>query len=134
MPVQLDQVGAVDFAGIGPRAALVNPQQRIERFERAAMNIKCSRQQLADRRLPARFVDRLSIPGPKEQVIGLAAGFRVAAEEGPDIALETSGRRRCLIGASALSTFDRGVGVPPLGGPDRLKPGLQPLNSPLTRH
>jgi hypothetical protein len=37
-------------------------------------------------------------------------------------------------GSSALSTFDRGVGVPPLGGPDRLKPGLQPLNSPLTRH
>jgi hypothetical protein len=36
--------------------------------------------------------------------------------------------------ASALSTFDWGVGVPPLGGPDRLKPGLQPLNSPLTRH
>jgi hypothetical protein len=75
MPVQLDQVGAVDLAQVRPGAPLVNPQQRIERVECTAMDIKRIRQQLADRRLPARFVDRLGTPSPKEQVVGLAAGL-----------------------------------------------------------
>jgi len=36
--------------------------------------------------------------------------------------------------ASRLSTVDRSVGVPPSGGKDLLKPGLQLLKSRLTRH
>jgi len=38
--------------------------------------------------LPAGFVDGLAAAGPEEELVGLAAGSRVAAEEGADVALK----------------------------------------------
>src|SRR4051794_28434613 len=40
MPMQLDQVRPLDLAQISPCAALVNPEQRLERIERVAMHVK----------------------------------------------------------------------------------------------
>ena len=91
--VQLDQVGPVDLAQVGPGAPFVDAQQRVERFEGAAMDVEGIRQQLADRRVPAGVVDGLGIAGPKEPVAGQAAGGRVAAEEGAAIALEAEWER-----------------------------------------
>ena len=39
MPVQLDQVRALDLAQVRPGEALVNPEQRLERVERLAVNM-----------------------------------------------------------------------------------------------
>jgi hypothetical protein len=38
------------------------------------MDVKRSRQQLADGRPPAGFVDGLGAPGPEEEIIGQTAG------------------------------------------------------------
>ena len=40
MPMQLDQVRALDLSQIRPGTALVNPEQRIERIERVAVDIE----------------------------------------------------------------------------------------------
>jgi hypothetical protein len=58
------------------------------------VDIQRIRQQLADRRLPAGFVNRLDVASPIEEVVGPAAGRGVAAEDGPDIALEANWQRR----------------------------------------
>ncbi len=85
MPVQLDQVRSLDRAEIRPGAALVHPQQRLERVERLEVNINGVRQELADRGALARHVHGLSIPRTKQQVIRLAAGFGVVPKECPDL-------------------------------------------------
>jgi len=40
MPVQLDQVRPLDLTEIRPGAALVHPEQRLERIQRLPVNIK----------------------------------------------------------------------------------------------
>ena len=94
LAVQLDQVGPVDLAQVGPGASLVDAEQRVERLERGAMDVEGVRQQLADGRPPAGFVDGLGVAGPEEQIIGQAAGVRVAAEEGADVPLEADRKGR----------------------------------------
>ncbi len=92
--VQFDRVGAVDLSQVRPGAAFVNAEQRLERFERAAVDTEGIRQQLADRRLPARFINGLGVAGAEKKVIGLPAGLGVAAEERADSALEVNWQRR----------------------------------------
>jgi hypothetical protein len=57
------------------------------------MDVERGRQQLADSRPPAGFVDGLGAAGPDEEIIGQTAGVGVAAEEGADVALEAE--RKC---------------------------------------
>ena len=71
MAVQLDQVGPFERAQVSPGAALID-QQRVECLERCAMDVKCRRQQLADGRPPAGFVDGLA-SRPEEEIIGQTA-------------------------------------------------------------
>ncbi len=73
LAVRLDQVGTVEYAEVCPRAALVDAQQRVECLERGAMDIKRGRQQLANGRSSAGFVDGLGTPGPEEEIIGQTA-------------------------------------------------------------
>ena len=49
MPVQLDQVRSFDRAQVRSGAALLNPQQRLERIEGVAVNIEGVQQELSDR-------------------------------------------------------------------------------------
>ncbi len=58
------------------------------------MDVERGRQQLADGRPPAGFVDGLGTPGPEEEIIGQPARVCVAAEEGADVASETDWKRR----------------------------------------
>jgi hypothetical protein len=74
MPVQLDQVGPVERSQVSPGTSLVNSQERVERLERRAMDVERGRQQLADGRPPAGFVDGLGAPGPEKEIIGQTAG------------------------------------------------------------
>ena len=71
--MQLDQVGPVESAEVGSGASLVDAQERIERLERSAMDVQSVRQQFADGRPPAGFVDGLGAAGPEEEIIGQAA-------------------------------------------------------------
>jgi hypothetical protein len=73
MPVQLDQVGPVERTEVGSGTSLVNSQERVERLERRAMDVERGRQQFADGRPPAGFVDGLGAPGPEEEIIGQTA-------------------------------------------------------------
>jgi hypothetical protein len=74
MPVHLDQVGSVENAEIRPGAALVDAQEGVECLESGAMDVERGRQQLADGRPPAGFVDGLGAPGPEEEIVGQTAG------------------------------------------------------------
>jgi hypothetical protein len=116
LAVQLDQVGALDLTEVGPGASLVDAEQRVERFEGAAMDVEGVGQDLADRRSPAGVVDGLGIAGLEEPVVGQAAGVRVAAEEGADVPLETErqGRDRRTSPESTEGQVDEQVfGVAP---------------------
>ena len=73
LPVQLDQVGPVESAQVSPGTSLVNSQERIECLERGAVDVQSGRQQLADGRPAAGFVDGLGAPGPEEEIIGQTA-------------------------------------------------------------
>ena len=63
LAVQLDQVGPFDLAEVGPGASLVDAEQRVERLQRGAMDVEGIRQQFADGRPPAGFVDDFGTPG-----------------------------------------------------------------------
>ncbi len=68
MPVQLDQVRPLDLAQVRPGAALVNPQQRLERIERFAMNLEGVRQELSDRGTLGGLVTAPALPEQKRMV------------------------------------------------------------------
>jgi hypothetical protein len=74
LAVQLDQVRPVESANVRLGAALVDSQELVERFERRAVDVERRRQQLADGRPPAGFVDGLGAPGPEKEIIGQTAG------------------------------------------------------------
>jgi hypothetical protein len=93
MAVQFDRVCPVESSEVGSGASLVDAQQRVERRERSAMDVESVRQQFADGRTPAGFVDGLGAAGPEKKIVGQAASVRIAAEEGADIALESD--RKC---------------------------------------
>jgi hypothetical protein len=78
---------------LGAGAPLVDAQQWFEGLERGAVDVERVRQQLADGRPPAGFVEGLRVSGPEEQIIGHATGVRVTAEKRADIALEAD--RQC---------------------------------------
>ena len=48
MAVELDQVGALDLAELGPGATLVDAEQRVEGFQRPAVDVQGVGQELAD--------------------------------------------------------------------------------------
>jgi hypothetical protein len=73
LAVQLDQVGPVESPQIGSCTSLIDSRERVECLERGAMDVECSRQQRADGRPPARFIDGLGAPGPEEKIIGQTA-------------------------------------------------------------
>jgi hypothetical protein len=110
LTVQLDQVGPIDFSQVCTGASLVNAQKRIERIERGPMDVESARQQFADGRSAAGFVDGLGAAGPEEDVIGQAARIRIAAEECADIALESDrkcrDRRAAVASVEVLDTVD----------------------------
>jgi hypothetical protein len=89
MAVELDQVGALDLAEVGPGAALVDAKERVEGLQGRAVDVEGIRQELADGTTPAGVVDGVGVAGPEEQLVGPAAAARVAAEEGPDVPLES---------------------------------------------
>ncbi len=62
MPVQLDQVRPLDLAQVRSGAALVNPEQRLERVQRLAVNSEGVRQELSDRGPLPGLIDRLGVP------------------------------------------------------------------------
>ena len=88
VPVQLDQVGPLDLTEVGAGAALVDAEQRVERFEGTAMDVEGIRQELAHGRASAGVVNGLGIAGPEESVVGQSAGVGVAAEGRTDVPLE----------------------------------------------
>jgi hypothetical protein len=102
LAVQLDQVGPVERAQVSPGTSLIGSQERVECLERGAVDVQSGRQQLADGRLPAGFVDGLGAPGLEEEIIGQRACVGVAAEEGADVALEAD--RKCRDRRTAWST------------------------------
>jgi hypothetical protein len=69
------------------------------------MQIERIRQQLAGFGLPSRLIDGLGIAGPEEQMIGLATGFGVAAEEGPDFALESDRHGIAVTSKAHIAAF-----------------------------
>ena len=73
LAVQLDQVGTVECSQVSPGAALIDAQKRVECLERRAMDVERGRQQLADRRPQAGFVDGLGATSPEEEIIGQTA-------------------------------------------------------------
>jgi hypothetical protein len=81
--MELDQVGAVDLAQVGAGAALIDPEQGVERIERAPMHVEGIGQELAYRGLPACLVDRRGVAGLEEPLVDPASGAGVAAEERP---------------------------------------------------
>jgi hypothetical protein len=78
MPMQLDHVRPLHLAQIRPSAPLVDPEQRLQRIERVAVDVKRIGQKLPDRRSSASLVHRLGIPGAEEQTIRLPTGPIVA--------------------------------------------------------
>ena len=88
MPVQLDQVRPIDLAQVRAGAALVHPEQRLERIEPVMVNIEGSGQELPERSSLAGIIDRLGIPRSEQHVVRLAAGFGEAHEAGRDVAVE----------------------------------------------
>jgi hypothetical protein len=73
LAVQLDQVGPVERAQVRSGTSLVNSQERVECLERGLMDVERGRQQLADGRPTAGFIDGLGAPGPEEKIIGQTA-------------------------------------------------------------
>ena len=61
--MQLENVRFFDLSQIGPRARLVDPQQRIELIQRQAVDVERIREQLAQGRIAARLVDRRGVAG-----------------------------------------------------------------------
>ena len=94
--VELDQVGALDLAEVGPGAALVDAEQRVEGLQRRAVDVEGIGQELAEGRASAGVVDRVGVAGPGQPVVGPPAAVRIPAEEGPDVPLESGreGRHR----------------------------------------
>ena len=129
MPVQLDQVRPLDLAQVRPGAALVHPEQRLERIERVAVDIEGIRQELPDRRTAGtpRPPPRHSRPG--KQVIGQAAGLGVAAEEGPDVALEADRQAPTWADVSEIGPMPAGPPGPDQGAGDfvSLRSSVDPL-------
>ena len=69
--MDLDDVGAFDFAQVGAAAALINAQERFEVVQGTAVDVQVVGAQLADGGAFARLVDGGGIPGAEEQFIRL---------------------------------------------------------------
>src|SRR5262249_30670101 len=87
-PVNLDDVSPFHIAEIGPATALVNPQERLQQVQGAAVDVKVVGQLLTDGGAAARLVESTVIPCPEEQFVGSLAGFSVRSEKCPYIPLE----------------------------------------------
>ena len=111
MAVQLDQVGAFDLAEVRPVAALVDAEQRVERFQGAAVEIQGVGQQLADVRASAGVIDGLGVAGLEQPVVGqklFGAGLPTPSRAGPRVSRE--GTPGCPAGArSAVRTSSAGA-------------------------
>ena len=96
MAVEFDQVGALDLTEVGPRAALVDAEQRVEGLQGRAVDVERIGQELADSRAAAGVVDRFGVAGPEEQVVDPASAVGVAAEGRSAVPAETGreGRHR----------------------------------------
>ena len=62
LAVELDQVGALDLAEVGPGAALVDAEQRVEGLQGGAVDVEGIGQELADGRASAGVVDGSASP------------------------------------------------------------------------
>ncbi|MBV9379789.1 MAG: hypothetical protein JO242_03850 [Streptosporangiaceae bacterium] len=89
--MQLEEVGAFDLAQQGAAAALVDAQERVGAVQGAAVDVEGVGQELAETEAAAGGVDGLGLAGLEEQGVRLAAGPRVGAEEGTQVALQGTG-------------------------------------------
>jgi hypothetical protein len=62
-PMQLENVRLFDLSQTSPRAPLVDPQKGIELIQRRAVDVERVGEQLSQRRIAARLVDRRGIAG-----------------------------------------------------------------------
>src|SRR5207249_2960765 len=90
--VDLDEVGAFDLAQVGSAAAFVDPQQRLQLFHGTLVNVEIVRQELADTRSLAGRIDRVGMSCLEKQLVCLGTRFPVAAEVGPQVALQRQGK------------------------------------------
>jgi len=93
-PMDLDDVGALHVAEVGPAAALVNTQERFEGVQGTSMDVEVVRQELAHGRALARLIDGGRVSGLEEQGVGslarflLADGLAVSSSRGDRMSIE----------------------------------------------